>query len=806
MKKKLIALLSPLALLIPSFLIINQFSNIKEADAEISYDIPLEPNEEFDYENGFFDDFDNGIDYDSWYINDRAWGQVNGRKNGGVVPGNVFYDSDEGTAILRAAGDYYAEKSITPAYNAESPYGTRTGADLVGKFKCYPGRYEVRMKVAPRFGICTALWTYIEYAETTSSGDHQNHEIDIELPWNGDFRKVSFGQYSSLSNHKSEKAVLDNPLNDGEYHTYGFDWYYSDNNKVINYYIDGVIYSRISQYVPFYRTKINLGVWIPDSGLAGTPPLFDQAYCDIDYFKYIPFKNNLHQDSDYPKSYEMNHVASEDEYPKKSTPINNRNYFPNGTFNYVNKRNQYEWLNSSITGIFNQNVEISKGYDYEGSSTSAGAYLNANNGELYSHIDSCFYGQEYYLSCNYKKGGTASIVYYNSNESVIDTVSYDLEDSSSWATFNQKISMLPNTASIDVKFNSKENGLYLDNIYLTLDEKAPVVEEERNNHFMSVFHDNPEVLNAFNTTSGTTSAKKEDLILEGLDYSSDIDWRISIGKYEAKSSDYCASITMGSESSTIAGSTDPNYSSIYNAVSSKVSLSGKQSVIYSTTAIHGLKDLSLSWNSVEAGNIYVVYKLFGDSSWSYLTNFSALAKNNGTDDKSTFNRRQLIVNSNNEDFADNLSGKTAQIGFMFSSNHTNPDVSYIRLNGLYINKIKSMKAKLNYWNENSVATCTLLKNEKSLEYTDLYFTNYDLSAAQANELNVLIEGKTITYYEQFEYLCAIAEITPNAHPSMLANSYTNVSSTSIIIICFASVSIVVALFVTKSIIDKKKKQ
>ena len=201
MKKILMPLLISTLLVSPALFLKNQ--KVEKVDASApTYNIPVEAGEELDYENEFFDGFDNGINPENWYINDKVWGQNDGyrdgvyypdkeRKNGGVVDENVFYDSTEGTAIIRATGDQYAEKNITPATNANTKGGRRTGGDLVSTFQTYPGRYEVRMKPVPRYGTCTSLWTYIEYNEKYN-GDYNNHEIDIELPWEGNFKKISF--------------------------------------------------------------------------------------------------------------------------------------------------------------------------------------------------------------------------------------------------------------------------------------------------------------------------------------------------------------------------------------------------------------------------------------------------------------------------------------------------------------------------------------------------------------------------------------------------------------------------------------
>ena len=178
--KKIIKTLIPFCLIIPSFFIRN--NDIKQLEATSSYpisSIPLLQGEEFDYAHEKFDGFDNGIDRGSWWLNKKQWANKEdtehpekSRANGGVMPENVFYDSSKGTVILRTAGDYYAEKEIRTPTGSRTIDGRRSGGDLVSKFFTYPGRYEVRMKVAPRYGVCSSLWTYVEYGEYIRSEEH----------------------------------------------------------------------------------------------------------------------------------------------------------------------------------------------------------------------------------------------------------------------------------------------------------------------------------------------------------------------------------------------------------------------------------------------------------------------------------------------------------------------------------------------------------------------------------------------------------------------------------------------------------
>lgn len=822
MKKTIFFLLSFIPL--TSFFLVSRVNEVSGVDAVApQYNIPLLEGESFDNANAIIDNFDNGIDSNKWYLSNRAWANVNGRTNGGVVPENVFFDSESGSAILRTAGDYYAEDKIHTPERSLTEHGRRSGADLISKFFTYPGRYEVRMKVAPRIGVCTTMWTYIEYGDYVAKLDgRHNHEIDIELPWTGDFKKVSFGNYVGgfeETMHKSEKVTLDYYLNDGEYHTFGFDWYYNDtlNHKLIRYYIDGQILSTIDQYVPFYKTKVNIGIWCPDSKLAApegrTSPLYDKAYCDIDYFKYVPFANNHHEDATSsgsdPYTIKEGTYASIDEYPTTSTPNIIRNYFPNGSFDFVEKMSSSKWLDSTNTGIENNNIAINKtSYDRNSSSVSGGALIY-QDGYLAGYIDSCHQGQKYNLSIDYKYKGTARIKCFGENDALLSTISYPIEQSNSWEKFSENFTLNANGVEyIAVAISADENtNLLVDNIELTLGHKKEEI-DEKYDHFMTSFHNNPSVLAAFDTVKDKTGTLKNDIIIDNLDYSSNISWRLSSGKFEAKNNDASYSITMGLGDSSVATSSDEDYLGIYTAINSEVALTGKQSVIYSTSYIQNLTDISLAWGSCENGIIAVAYKLKGED-WSYLSRYVATSTNGGTGDKTTWNRRQFIINKdNNEDFSSILLGETAKIAFLYSNQ--NGSTNYIRMNSFIINKTASIKGKINYWSKNNANLCQIngaLYTDKSLEKFDLLMTNYNFNQDDANALNVAISSsgsaKEATYFAQYAYLCNIANISVNAYPSN-SNRMNIINDHNITIVVVAFIGVLSLGFITLFIKKKKK--
>ncbi len=286
-----------------------------------------------DYDNMFFDDFTGGVDYDSWYIGKQAWGA---NENGGVIPENVNY-TDEGVLVFSGNGGYYTSADVQGVGARKD--GSLTGGALISKFVTGPGRYQVKMKVLPRLGACSAFWTY---CDDTKGG---NHEIDIELPGGKDhssvisFENVLNTNYITVEMNESQDVNVSSvtgsdktiALNDGEFHTFGFDWY-TDPEMVV-YYVDGVVTAVSRIFVPYMTARLWLGVWFPNNtGFVGDAN-FESDVMEVDYVQYIPFLNQPCQT--FTPVISNSQVADKDEYP--SAPVSTAvvNKISNGNFEYV---------------------------------------------------------------------------------------------------------------------------------------------------------------------------------------------------------------------------------------------------------------------------------------------------------------------------------------------------------------------------------------------------------------------------------------------------------------------------------------
>ena len=415
-----------------------------------------------DYENVFFDDFSNGVNSEHWLIGDQAWGG----SNGGVVPENVSY-TDDGVLLLRGNGAFYQEGEIKGVGDVKD--GRFTGAALISNFLTGPGRYEIKMKVLPRIGACTAFWTYAYEFE-----EELNHEIDIELPGghrsgvvsfenllNTNYQKVdrSHSQDAKLSTIFNNEEVF---LNDGEWHTFGFDWYTSP-EKIV-YYIDGVVCNISELFVPDMLSRLWVGVWFPVASAFVGYPNFETDYMQVDYISYIPFV-------DQPFTVfnpTVSGLANQNEYPAIPTNAKIVNKIANGTFEYIDKNN------SSISGwrldkylVEDKEVEevcyIGTTNGIDGSK----GLVVKDNGVADQKVDAVYHNFKHELSFMAKGKGTATVYYYSTSTlQPLDTKTIDI-NCDEFTSFSTDLIAPANSQCMYVQFDTFDGEtILIDNVNL----------------------------------------------------------------------------------------------------------------------------------------------------------------------------------------------------------------------------------------------------------------------------------------------------------------------------------------------------
>lgn len=427
----------------------------------IGDDLKLLKNVELDLDKAFLDDFTDGVNKENWFIGDQAWGG----SNGGVIPENVSF-SDDGILQLRGNGGYYQQKEVRGVGDVKD--GRYTGAALISNFLVGPGRYEIKMKVLPRIGACTAFWTFAYEFD-----NELNHEIDIELPGGNRTGNVSFENllntnYTKESESISQDTVVsdlfDNSvyLNDGEWHTFGFDWYTSP--EAVIYSIDGKVCAVSDIFVPSLLSRLWVGVWFPVSSSFVGAANFETDYMYVDYIKYIPFENQPH--TNYNPS--PNGVASDNEYP--TIPQNNKtiNKISNGTFEYLDS-----------TNINKSGWSLSK-YLYEEKEIEEVCFLNENAGIENSKcliikdggiakqtIDAVYSDFKHNLSFNAKGKGELTLNYYSIDKTIpLKTVTINI-DSNEYKEFTKELIAPKDSQSIEIRLHTEDgNQVQFDNISL----------------------------------------------------------------------------------------------------------------------------------------------------------------------------------------------------------------------------------------------------------------------------------------------------------------------------------------------------
>lgn len=276
----------------------------------------------------FFDDFANGLRTDVWRALHERWASQN---NNGYSEENCLWttSSEEvrkaggqgGIVAIRSQGDFAAD----PAHK-------RRGGGIVTKKLFGPGLYEVRMKVVPRVGQCSAMWTYYNnWAKPMSAREYS--EIDTELPHGGDYRVYSGTTYENYMSgdekvSRSEEIFSPVPLNDGQWHTFAFEWRTDSaaGDEAIVWYQDGVPVLALREAVPHYTATFWIASLFQDAPAWLGVPRFEQAYMFIDWVRITEYDDPVSEGHAEKESL-LPYVGRQLHYP---LPVNE--YLADGDF------------------------------------------------------------------------------------------------------------------------------------------------------------------------------------------------------------------------------------------------------------------------------------------------------------------------------------------------------------------------------------------------------------------------------------------------------------------------------------------
>ena len=365
---------------------------------------------------------------------------------------NVSY-TDDGILVLTGNGNYYDGPIRGVGQRTD---GTKTGAALISKFFVGPGRYEIKMKPHPRLGTCSAMWTY---AYDGSNPESNNHEIDIEM--SGDFTYRHIYNTSWLSDAgagtKEYYVTEIDPVNDGEWHVFGFDWH--TDPQYIDYYIDGEFVQRATAIIPWLQSRLWIGVWFPQGW--GGEANFETDNMLVDWVKYIPFKDQPF--TEYESSVSM--TASLSEYPTHPVAMPEDNKLANASFTTPVKGS----VEDSVSNAWRSGLLASAGSDDvtelirwgSGYGKDGGCGANVRDGAFLSqYVDAVYENYEYTLRFEAKavgNGAKVQFMFYPDQDNVLTSESIAVA-AGDWKEYTLTLRAPANTSRIRIRFDSAAGG------------------------------------------------------------------------------------------------------------------------------------------------------------------------------------------------------------------------------------------------------------------------------------------------------------------------------------------------------------
>lgn len=424
-------------------------------------------------ENNIKEDFKNGIDGNIFSSVDGVWDAGSTQPHNGVRSRNLFYTiDDDGNKLLaiKGRGRYNQED--------ESTKGKPEGAVLITNNHLSPGRYEIEMAAFPRFGGCSAFWTY---CTTTGSEATSQNEIDIELGGNGQFTNEWCTTWTTHTNKETKNIDLSEQLhfNDGKFHKYTFDWYTDYENtgeKRIDWFVDEIFVTSITgSAVSEHEMQLWLGLWLPS--WAGSS-FFDTDYMLIKSVNFTAFDASQFYETCRSKtSFTTTNPDTLNIQTIDYSSIKNINKLTNGNFalssTYADK-NYYGWnIEEASCGTMEF---VSEG------STSSSKALKLTAGEaiegksyhgeyIYQELGGAYEGYKYNLKIDAKKEnesskGNIEIRYLDISTKTLKTETIPV-DSTSYKTYEKEITMPLNSNTLRVTITSEDGSVSYSNASLT---------------------------------------------------------------------------------------------------------------------------------------------------------------------------------------------------------------------------------------------------------------------------------------------------------------------------------------------------
>lgn len=444
-------------------------------DTDPTYYSKVEERNSFDTTNSINinESFTNGISDNKFYSIDGVWDAGSTQPHNGVRSRNLFYTTDEDNnklLAIKGRGRYNEEDAATK--------NKPEGAVLITKDHLRPGRFEITMASFPRFGGCSAFWTY---CSTTGNEATSQNEIDIEIGGGGQYTNEWCTTWTTHTTKETKNMSLEDQLhfNDGKMHKYTFDWYTDyegTGEKRIDWFVDGVFVTSITgAAVPEHEMPLWIGLWLPS--WAGDS-LFDTDYMLIKNISYTAFDENQFVENcrsytSYTKTVPSTLNIQTIDY----STIKNINKFSNPNFTKTTEyaaNNYYGWQintkDSKGTFAFSKegSTSSSKALELTASSDTSSKY----HGEYVSqNLGGAYEGYQYQLTIDAKlkdssSAGNIEIYYLDGGNTKLKKDTIKIE-TTNFVSYNKYITMPKNAANLRIDLTSEDGTVCYSNASLT---------------------------------------------------------------------------------------------------------------------------------------------------------------------------------------------------------------------------------------------------------------------------------------------------------------------------------------------------
>lgn len=471
MKSKKIKKILTLAMLLPLMSCNSSTSTSEYAkDTDENYYQAINERCAFDESNSnnFDEDFSNGISSKIFSSVDGVWDAGSTLKHNGVRSRNLFYTyDDEGCPLLaiKGRGRYNIED--------ESTKNLPEGAVLITNDHLGPGRYEIEMRAFPRYGGCTAFWTY---CTTTGNEATSQNEIDIEIGGEGQFTNQWCTSWTTHTNKETKNIDLSSLLhfNDGQMHKYTFDWYTDYENtgeKRIDWFVDEHFVTSITgSSVSEHEMQLWLGLWLPS--WAGDSK-FDYDYLLIKNISYTAFDADQYYETCRSKtSFSLTSPDDLDIEMVDYDKIKNVNKLSNGDFSISEKYSTNDYYGWNIEKASSGTMSFVEEENISSVKLTAGNDTGTQyHGEyIYQDIGGAYDNYKYTLTIDAKKGsetssGNIEITYKTIAGSIISSEIISV-DSTSYKTYEKNIIMPEGSEKLTITLTSEDGSIYYSNAKL----------------------------------------------------------------------------------------------------------------------------------------------------------------------------------------------------------------------------------------------------------------------------------------------------------------------------------------------------